>query len=107
MPSSRATMPAGTRPPRVMPTIAANGPDALRRQASARESRWNWSHETGNIFAGATSSLIATSGGNESGPTALPRRLLAHIQHEIEAPVATVTVAGFRHLHQKLAPEQA
>src|SRR5579859_2729352 len=50
--SSRATMAAGTRPPRVIATIALNGPSPFRRQASARESRWNWSHDTGNIFSG-------------------------------------------------------
>src|SRR5580692_11056774 len=52
MPSSRATIAAGTRPPRVMLTIASNGPAPLSRQARARESRWNWSHETGKIFSG-------------------------------------------------------
>ncbi len=48
MPSSRATIAAGTSPPRVMHTIASNGPASVSRQASARASRWNWSHETGN-----------------------------------------------------------
>src|SRR5262245_21945787 len=51
-PSSRATMVAGTRPPRVMPMTAANGPRPFSRQVSARQSRWNWSHETGKIFSG-------------------------------------------------------
>ena len=32
---------AGTSPPRVMATIALNGPAAWSRQASARASRWN------------------------------------------------------------------
>src|SRR5215213_3838444 len=50
VPSSRATMAAGTSPPRVMQTMASNGPSPARRQASARASRWNWSHETGNAF---------------------------------------------------------
>src|SRR6516225_1735962 len=53
MPSSRATIAAGTRPPRVMQTIASNGPTPVNRQASARESRWNWSQETGKILAGS------------------------------------------------------
>src|SRR5262245_28131965 len=61
IPSSRATIAAGTRPPRVMHTIAANGPAPLSRQASARESRWNWSHDTGNALDGAAASFMATS----------------------------------------------
>src|SRR5262249_16829016 len=52
MPSSRATMAAGTRPPRVTHTIAWNGPAPASRQASARASRWNWSQETGKAFCG-------------------------------------------------------
>jgi hypothetical protein len=39
MPSSRATIAAGTRPPRVMHTIAANGPTSASRHASARASQ--------------------------------------------------------------------
>src|ERR1700680_3915369 len=58
MPSSRATMAAGTRPPRVMLTIASNGPAPLSRQASARESRWNWSHDTGKIFSGLSGGVF-------------------------------------------------
>src|ERR1700756_4629069 len=49
--SSRATIAAGTRPPRVMATIALNGPDEASRQAKARASRWNWSHETGKALS--------------------------------------------------------
>ena len=49
--SSRATIAAGTRPPRVMATMALNGPAAASRQASARASRWNWSHETGKALS--------------------------------------------------------
>src|SRR5271169_6240204 len=49
--SSRATIAAGTRPPRVMATIALNGPDEASRQANARASRWNWSHETGKALS--------------------------------------------------------
>ena len=37
--SSRATIAAGTRPPRVMATSASNGPEAASRQASALASR--------------------------------------------------------------------
>src|SRR4030081_448877 len=51
--SSRATIAAGTRPPRVMQTIAWNGPASTSRQASARASRWNASQETGNAFSGS------------------------------------------------------
>src|SRR5215475_7556867 len=40
-------MAAGTNPPRVMQTMASNGPLSARRQANARASRWNWSQETG------------------------------------------------------------
>ena len=44
----RATMAAGTSPPRVMRTRwPSNGPLSASRQASARASRWNWSQETG------------------------------------------------------------
>src|SRR5204863_1927205 len=49
-PSSRATIAAGTSPPRVMATTAWNGPSSLSRQVSARQSLWNWSHDTGNGF---------------------------------------------------------
>src|SRR5579872_4912195 len=72
--SSRATMAAGTRPPRVIATIALNGPSPFRRQASARESRWNWSHDTGNIFSGGGGSaafLLMLS----PDPTVLAQRL--------------------------------
>src|SRR5205823_9116645 len=37
-----------------MQTIESNGPAPLKRQASARESRWNWSQDTGKIFVGST-----------------------------------------------------
>ena len=39
MPSSRATIAAGTSPPRVIATIEWNGPSLVSRHASARESR--------------------------------------------------------------------
>src|SRR5437762_9440722 len=51
--SSRATIAAGTKPPRVMQTIASNGPTSASRQASARASRWNASQETGKAFVGS------------------------------------------------------
>ncbi len=41
VPSSRATIAAGTSPPRVIVTIASNGPKPESRHASARASRWN------------------------------------------------------------------
>ena len=44
---------AGTSPPRVMQTIARHWPlTPASRQASARASRWNWSHDTGKAFSG-------------------------------------------------------
>src|ERR1700730_1751054 len=49
-PSSRATIAAGTKPPRVMAITAWNGPTSLSRQVNARQSRWNWSHETGKAL---------------------------------------------------------
>src|ERR1700731_4113270 len=68
MPSSRATTAADTRPPRVTHTIASNGPVPLSRQASARESRWNWSHDTGKIFAGSRDGFASSSAmGSPSG----------------------------------------
>src|SRR5690606_10616169 len=54
MPSSREMTAAGTRPPRVMHTIAFQSPlTPASRQASARASRWNWSQETGKAFSGS------------------------------------------------------
>jgi hypothetical protein len=35
----------------VMATMALNGPDEASRQANARASRWNWSHETGKALS--------------------------------------------------------
>src|SRR5436309_10042004 len=49
--SSRATIAAGTRPPRVMQTTAWNGPTSASRHASARASRWKASQETGKAFS--------------------------------------------------------
>src|ERR1700733_13976085 len=49
--SSRATIAAGTRPPRGMAPMALNGPDEASRQANARASLWNWSHETGKALS--------------------------------------------------------
>src|SRR5580704_1106814 len=77
MPSSRATIAAGTRPPRVMLTIASNGPAPLSRQASARESRWNWSHDTGKIFSGAGIGAFDCCGSGIAIPSlSLPLRKL-------------------------------
>ena len=47
---SRAMMAAGTKPPRVIATMPRQGPGSTSRQASARESRCNWSQETGKVF---------------------------------------------------------
>src|SRR6478752_825126 len=49
--SSRATIAAGTSPPRVIATMALNGPDEASRHANALASRWNWSHETGKALS--------------------------------------------------------
>src|SRR5882757_1456373 len=58
--SSRATIAAGTSPPRVTVTIAWNGPAPLSRHASARASRWNWSQETGKAFSGIFDGAIVS-----------------------------------------------
>src|SRR3569623_735590 len=57
--SSRATIAAGTRPPRVIATQASNGPSALRRQASARLARWNWSQLTGKLLVRGSFTLAS------------------------------------------------
>src|SRR3569623_856971 len=57
--SSRATIAAGTRPPRVMATQASKGPSAVRRQASARLSRWNWSQLTGKLLVRGSFTLAS------------------------------------------------
>src|SRR5215210_6696360 len=91
--SSRDTTAAATRPPRVMQTMASNGPASFSRQASARESRWNWSHDTGKNFSGTAC----------SGPLmATPSQ---QIEHEIEA--RHERALGFGDAHQKLAAKQA
>src|SRR5258705_9401156 len=79
MRSSRATIAAGTSPPRVMVTIAWNGPASASRQASARASRWNWSQETGNCFCGCCTCGRWLSVGGSAGAS------LAHIDDEVEA----------------------
>src|SRR5258708_29626705 len=56
-PSSRATIAAGTSPPRVIAITAWNGPTSFSRQVSARQSRWNWSHEPGNAFPARSCAL--------------------------------------------------
>src|SRR5712691_11382327 len=100
MPSSRATIAAGTRPPRVTQTTAWNGPAPASRQASARASRWNWSHDTGNAFCGWVSGCCSGCAMNFLG-----RTHLAHIEHEIEA--RGEAVAGLGHAHHELAAEEA
>src|SRR5688572_30710498 len=93
--SSRATIAAGTRPPRVIATITVNGPAAASRHASALASRWNWSHDTGNAFSG-----------NACGCAIIPPALLPlpYVQNEIE--LRGETVARIRDAHQELAAEQ-
>src|ERR1700730_3187775 len=61
-PSSRATIAAGTSPPRVIAITAWNGPTSFSRQVSARQSRWNWSHETGKALPARSAAL--SSGGS-------------------------------------------
>src|SRR5215471_10063739 len=95
MPSSRATIAAGTRPPRVTQTIAWNGPAPASRHTSARASRWNWSHETGKAFCGCCSGCAMTF-----GPPPLP-----HVEHEIEP--RGKAVAGIGHAHHQLAAKEA
>src|SRR5258707_2963152 len=56
-PSSRATIAAGTSPPRVIAITAWNGPTSFSRQVSARQSRWNWSHETGKALPARSCAL--------------------------------------------------
>ena len=68
--SSRATIAAGTSPPRVTHTIASNGPAPLSRQASARASRWNWSHDTGKALSGIRASACAMFMSLSPEPTA-------------------------------------
>src|SRR5580704_14022128 len=72
MPSSRATIAAGTRPPRVMQTTASNGPTAASRQASALASRWNASHETGKAFSGSGCGIRIPSALAAPGSERLP-----------------------------------
>src|SRR5262245_21880880 len=99
MPSSRATIAAGTSPPRVMQTIAVNGPASASRHASARASRWNWSQETGNCFCGCcTCNRGCAPAGSPTPPC------LAHVDDEVEAR----RHAGprLRNAHQQLAMEE-
>src|SRR5215210_4990640 len=70
VPSSRATIAAGTSPPRVMHTIASKGPAPASRQASARASRWNWSQETGKAFCVGAFMAARASGGHAVGAQA-------------------------------------
>src|SRR5262249_25262385 len=100
MPSSRATIAAGTSPPRVMQTTASNGPASASRHASARASRWNWSQETGNCFSGCcTGGQVAGAGESAGGALCL-----AHIDDEVEARRHAGFWAG--DLHQQLAVEE-
>src|SRR5919205_2898827 len=73
--SSRATIAAGTSPPRVMQMIASNGPAEASRQARARQSRWNWSQETGKAFGevGDIALLVSLDGWEERSREVLRR----------------------------------
>src|SRR5262249_11667385 len=105
MPSSRATIAAGTSPPRVTQTIAWNGPAPASRPASARASRWDLCHETGKAFCGC--GCGCSSGCAIVPPTDRLGRsgVLAHVEHEIEP--CGEPVAGLRHSHHQLAAEQS
>src|SRR5262249_14131052 len=61
MPSSRATIAAGTRPPRVTATIASNGPAPASRRGSGRAARWNGPQEPGKAFSGIAGAAIRGS----------------------------------------------
>src|SRR5215470_3998706 len=98
MPSSRATIAAGTSPPRVTQTIALNGPASASRHASARASRWNWSQETGNCFCGCCTYSRSLSAGGIAAAS------LAHIDDEVEARCHAGARA--RDPHQQLAVEE-
>src|SRR5215831_18194071 len=100
MPSSRATIAAGTIPPRVMQTIAWKGPASASRHASARASRWNWSQETGKCFCGCCTCGRWLGLGGSAGAGFC----LAHVDDEVEAR----RHAGTRpsHTHQQLAMEE-
>src|SRR5262245_5531453 len=96
MPSSRATIAAGTRPPRVMHTIAANGPASASRQARARASRWKWSQDTGKAFRGWT---------GWAGSRVIGLASSLQVEHEIEP--GRKTVARLRHAHRQFAAVEA
>src|SRR5690348_2262790 len=109
MPSSRATIAAGTRPPRVMQTIASKGPAPLSRHANARESRWNWSHETGKIFAGSTGRsggfiadrLVAPSGPSLQGIDPIDHVTARH-QRGREVPGNDLDILALRILGERI-----
>src|SRR3954451_24833691 len=83
LPSSRATIAAGTSPPRVMQTIASNGPAPASRQASARASRWNWSKETGNALC-EPALVLGDALTPASGKGALAFQLLENAVHGLD-----------------------
>ena len=85
--SSRAMIAAGTSPPRVIATMASNGPEEARRQASARASRWNWSQETGKAFSRPSAMLIAFNEDRE------PSHPIAICAGPREAPLASSTAS--------------
>src|SRR5215475_16228867 len=95
-PSSRATIAAGTRPPRVMATTAWNGPTSLSRQVSARQSRWNWSQDTGNAFS-ELSAMVPSS--RLEKISRLPRRMQRrqHFLHRAHRGAELVRIARADH----------
>src|SRR5207237_437992 len=94
----RATIAAGTNPPRVMQTTAWKGPASASRHARARASRWNWSQETGNCFCGCCTCDRWLDIGGSAGAC------LAHIDNEVEA--RRNAGARGRDTHQQLAMEE-
>ena len=74
-----------------MHTIASNGPSPDRRQAGARASRWNWSHDTGNAFcdedAMVALSRIRDQAGIGAGWSRLTRSRTASRPHVDGQPV--------------------
>src|SRR5262249_57111805 len=103
MPGAGETSAAGTSPDRVPQTIAGSGPPPASRHASARASRWNWSHETGKAFCGC--GCGCSSGCAIVFPDRKGWGVLAHVEHKIEPRDEAVTSLG--HSHHQLAAEQS
>src|SRR5215471_6345053 len=102
MPSSRATIAAGTSPPRVTQTIAWNGPAPASRQASARIAMELIPRDRKGLVRLRLRLLERL---RHRSPTGKGWDLLAHVEHEIEP--RSEPVAGLRHSHHQLAAEQS